>query len=65
MNLNKKVHQITLTAILMAVIVLMAFTPVGYLKVGIVSITFLAIPWSSAALSWGRCTAACWARCSA
>ncbi len=44
MNLNKKVHQITLTAILMAVIVLMAFTPVGYLKVGIVSITFLAIP---------------------
>lgn len=41
---SSKVHQITLTAILMAVIILMAFTPLGYLKVNIVSITFLAIP---------------------
>jgi uncharacterized membrane protein len=31
-------------AILSAVIILMAFTPVGYLRVGIVSITFLTIP---------------------
>lgn len=44
MNRNSKVHRITLTAILMAIILLMAFTPVGYLKVGVVSITFLAIP---------------------
>lgn len=44
MNRNSKVHRITLTAILMAIVILMAFTPVGYLKAGIVSITFLAIP---------------------
>ena len=45
MNHNmSKVHKITLTAILMAIILVMSFTPLGYLKVGIVSITFLAIP---------------------
>ena len=44
MNRSSKVHRITLTAILMAVILLMSFTPLGYLRVGIVSITFLAIP---------------------
>jgi uncharacterized membrane protein len=32
------------TAILMAIVILMAFTPLGYLKVGIISITFLTIP---------------------
>ncbi len=44
MNNSSKAHRITLTAILMAIIVLLAFTPLGYLKAGIVSITFLAIP---------------------
>lgn len=44
MNRSEKVHKITLTAILMAIILVMAFTPLGYLRVGIVSITFLAIP---------------------
>lgn len=44
MNRSNKVHRITLTAILMAIIILLAFTPLGYLKAGIVSITFLAIP---------------------
>ena len=44
MNRSSKVHQITLTAILMAIILVMSFTPLGYLKAGIVSITFLAIP---------------------
>ena len=39
-----KVHQITLTAILAAIIVLLAFTPLGYLKIGVVSITFLTVP---------------------
>lgn len=32
------------TAILSAIIILMAFTPLGYLKVGTISITFLPIP---------------------
>lgn len=41
---NSKVRQITLTAILAAIILLMAFTPLGYLRVGPVSITFLVIP---------------------
>ena len=44
MNRSSSVHRITLTAILMAIILIMSFTPLGYLKVGIVSITFLAIP---------------------
>ena len=41
MNKSGKVHQITLTAILAAIIVLLAFTPLGYLRIGLVSITFL------------------------
>ena len=36
--------QITLTAILAAIIVLLAFTPLGYLRIGLVSITFLTVP---------------------
>ena len=44
MNRSNKVHRITLTAILMAIILVMSFTPLGYLKAGIVSITFLAVP---------------------
>jgi len=32
------------TAILAAIIILMAFTPLGYLKVGTISITFLTLP---------------------
>lgn len=44
MNRSGKIHQITLTAILMAVILLMAYTPLGYLRLGMVEITFLTIP---------------------
>ena len=43
-NTSTKVREITLTAILAAIILLMAFTPLGYLRVGPVSITFLVIP---------------------
>jgi len=43
-NSSAKVRQITLAAILTAIILLMAFTPLGYLRVGAVSITFLVIP---------------------
>ena len=42
-NANK-VHKMTLTAILMAIILVMSFTPAGYLKAGPVEITFLTIP---------------------
>lgn len=41
---SSKVRQLTLTAVLAAVVVLMAFTPLGYLKIGGTSITFLTIP---------------------
>ena len=44
MSKSNKVHRITLTAILAAIIILMAFTPIGYLRIGVVSITFLTIP---------------------
>ncbi len=44
MKNSGKVHQITLTAILAAIIILLAFTPLGYLRIGIVSITFLTVP---------------------
>lgn len=43
-NTSSKVREITLTAILAAIILLMAFTPLGYLRIGPVSITFLVIP---------------------
>jgi uncharacterized membrane protein len=39
-----KVRVMARTAILAAVIILMAFTPIGYLKIGVVSITFIMIP---------------------
>lgn len=41
---NSSTLKISLIAILTAIIGVMAFTPVGYLKLGVVSITFLPIP---------------------
>lgn len=43
-NTSSKVRETALTAVLAAIILLMAFTPLGYLRVGPVSITFLVIP---------------------
>ena len=42
-NANK-VHKMTLTAVLVAIILVMSLTPLGYLRVGPVAITFLTIP---------------------
>jgi uncharacterized membrane protein len=44
MNRSVKLHQLTLAAILVAIILVMTITPLGYLHVGVVSISFLAIP---------------------
>ena len=44
MNRSSKVHRITLTAILMAVILLMSFTPLGYLTIGPISATTIQMP---------------------
>ena len=41
---QKKLQDLTLTAVLAAIVLLMSFTPLGYLRVGAVSITFLTIP---------------------
>lgn len=38
------VLKLTLTAVFLAIIVVMSFTPIGYLKVGTVEISLLAIP---------------------
>ena len=43
-NRNSKTKTIALLGILTGLIILMAFTPVGYLRVGVVSISFLMIP---------------------
>ena len=55
--MNTNTHAKTLwmaqTAILAAVILLMAFTPLGYLKVGIIEITFLVIPVAIGAIMIG------------
>lgn len=41
---KEKIYKLTLTAVLTALIFVMAFTPIGYLKIGVVSITFLMVP---------------------
>lgn len=50
---SKKVLLLTQTAILTAIIFLMSFTPIGYLKVGFVEITFLVIPVAVGAILLG------------
>ncbi len=49
MNNSKKMNMtsilnLTLTAVFLAIIIVMSFTPIGYLKVGTVEISLLAIP---------------------
>ncbi len=41
---NNKTLKMVQTAVLAAIIILMAYTPIGYLKTGVVEISFLAIP---------------------
>ena len=63
-NTNTQVRQTALTAVLAAVVLLMAFTPLGYLRIGPVSITFLVIPVVIGGMTLGPCGAASWALCS-
>ena len=44
MKNKNELLKLTLTAVFIAIIAVMSFTPLGYLKVGIVSISFLTIP---------------------
>lgn len=41
---RKKIRQLTEAAVLTALILVLSFTPLGYLKIGTVSITFIMIP---------------------
>ena len=50
---NQKTRTIAILGILTGLIVLMAFTPVGYLRIGVVSISFLMIPVAIGALAKG------------
>jgi len=43
-TIRNKTLRLTRLAMLSAIIIVMAFTPLGYLKIGLVSITFLVIP---------------------
>ncbi|MBR4914013.1 MAG: ECF transporter S component [Clostridiales bacterium] len=52
-NRNSKTKTIALLGILTGLIILMAFTPVGYLRVGVVSISFLMIPVAIGSLAKG------------
>ena len=47
------VKQLTLLAMLVAVLLLMAFTPLGYLNIGLLAITFNVIPVAIGAIALG------------
>ena len=44
MNTSEKTLKLAQTAILAALLIVMAVTPLGYLKAGVIEITFLTIP---------------------
>lgn len=44
MNNSKKLLKLTVNAVFIAIIAVMSFTPLGYLKIGAVEISLLAIP---------------------
>lgn len=50
---NKKVLKMAQMAILAAIIILMAFTPLGYLRTPVVQITFITIPVCMGAIMFG------------
>ena len=53
-NMNMaSVLKLTLTAIFLAIIVVMSFTPIGYLKIGTIEISLLAIPVAAGAALLG------------
>lgn len=53
MQQKSKVFALTLTAAFLAIIILMSFTPIGYLKAGLVEITLLVLPVALGAVTVG------------
>jgi uncharacterized membrane protein len=52
-NTNLKVNYMVKLAVLSAIVVLMAFTPAGYVRIGAVEVSFLAIPVAIGAIILG------------
>jgi len=52
-NTNTKLRYFVELAMLLAIILLMSFTPLGYLKVGVIEITFIVIPVAVGAIVLG------------
>ena len=50
---NQKSKTIALMGVLSALVIIMAFTPIGYLRVGVISISFLMIPVAIGAVARG------------
>ena len=44
MRNSEKTKRLVLAGLIMAIIVLMGFTPLGYIKIGVIEVTFLMIP---------------------
>ena len=55
-NSSNKIHRITLTALLVAIIFLLAFTPLGYLVIGPIAATTIQMPVVSGAVLMGPVT---------
>lgn len=53
MRQDKKLRQMVQLAVLTAILLVLAFTPIGYLKLGPLSVTFLTIPVAIAAVVLG------------
>lgn len=51
---KSKILSLTENAMLAAIVVLMAFTPVGYLQIGLVKMTFIMIPVAVGAITLGE-----------
>lgn len=51
---KKKILTLTENAMLTAIVVLMAFTPIGYLQLGLVKMTFIMIPVAVGAITLGE-----------
>ena len=53
MKTTKKTRELVLLALLTAIELILAFTPLGYLRVGIIEITFMTVPIAIAAMMIG------------
>lgn len=53
-NLSSRTQQMVQLAILVAIMLIFAYTPLGYLKVGAIEITFMVLPVAIGAILWDR-----------